>query len=224
MHIVPCCHVTRESAWLWLCIFCRGPHVYCTARIGIDKSCLQGVLGAQYELYKEHQSGASYKIPDGTELDVYQKVMIARSFSCQLPSGCRAEFVWNASKLQLPFWQLLHDTSGIVCRLPLSPAMLLSKHALAPLTTSRISDDALIVGARFLRLMKARLSSRPESAGQSQYVSQPRQPVPKQRYRAHSWHHTALAEVSPFAICISSGAGAQVGSALPCSAGTLSGC
>ncbi|KAK9865923.1 hypothetical protein WJX84_001850 [Apatococcus fuscideae] len=34
-----------------------------------------GVLGAQYELYKEHQTGASYKIPDGTELDVYQKAI-----------------------------------------------------------------------------------------------------------------------------------------------------
>ena len=40
---------------------------------------LQGVLGAQYELYKEHQSGGSYKIPDGTELDVYQKVSSSQS-------------------------------------------------------------------------------------------------------------------------------------------------
>ena len=38
------------------------------------EACLQGVLSPQYELYKEHQNGVSYKIPDGTELDIYQKV------------------------------------------------------------------------------------------------------------------------------------------------------
>lgn len=95
LHDSACCLALRLVQTSSLC---------CITETLIDSECLQGVLGAQYELYKEHQSGASYKIPDGTELDVYQKVISARPFSCQLQSGC---FVWNVCKSQLPDGPLL---------------------------------------------------------------------------------------------------------------------